>query len=217
LHGAHTLASGDTSQGAGFSGTFALGNARAAVLSSQPEEARAALDSLAPKVAPWVSARVGLGFESEAGLTYTGRTVRVDARHAFEQDSTAISVGAGASAVLRGDERTAPDGVTVAPSGYGFDVPLLVGWRSTAGVLSFWTGTRGGFERVSADASPASALDLRRWYGGGVFGLGLGFRHLHGAIEVDAYYQNVTGSMGGADVSLRGMTVTPAAAMTVSF
>jgi hypothetical protein len=217
LHGAHTLPGGDTSQGAGFSGTFALGNARAAVQSPQSAEQRAALDSLAPEVAPWVSARIGLGSENEAGLTYTGRAVRFDARHAFENDSTALSLGAGASAVLRGEDQTAPDGATVAPSGFGFDVPILFGWRSTAGVVTLWAGARGGFEKLTADTSPAAELDLQHWYGGGVVGLGLGFRHFHGAIELDGYYNNVSGSMGGADVRLSGITLTPAAGLTFSF
>jgi hypothetical protein len=217
LHGAHTLASGDTAQGAGFSGTFAVGDARAAVQSSNENVHRAALDALAPGVAPWVNARIGIGAESEAGITYTGRAVRFDARHAFEDDSTAVSIGAGASGVLRGDERTAPDGVTVAPAGFGFDVPILFGWRSSAGVVSVWAGGRAGFERVAANASPASEIELRRFYGGGVFGFGLGFRHVHGAIELDGYYQHVSGSMGGGDVRLSGLTLTPGAALILKF
>jgi hypothetical protein len=179
---------------------------------------RAALDSLAPQVAPWVSARVGVGFDSEAGITYTGRAVRLDARRAFDlEDSTAVSIGIGGSAVLRGEERPGPDGVVVAPAGFGFDVPILFGWRSTAGVVSLWVGGRGGFEKIGADSTPASSIDLRRWYGGGVVGLGLGFRHLHGAVELDAYYQSVSGSMGGDDVHFTGATVTPAAGLTLSF
>jgi hypothetical protein len=219
LHGAHTLALGDTAQGAGFSGTFALGDARAAVQSARATEQRAALDALAPGVAPWVNARVGIGADSEAGLTYTGRAVRFDARHAFEfeETSTAFSIGAGGSAVLRGEERTAPDGVVVAPGGFGFDVPLLFGWRSTAGVVSLWAGARGGFERISASPTPASEVDLRRVYGGGVIGLGLGFRHLHGAIELDSAYQRVSGSVYGADIRLNGITLTPAAGLILKF
>jgi hypothetical protein len=217
LHGAHTLATGDTAQGAGFSGTFAVGDARAAVQSSNESVHQAALDALAPGVAPWVNARIGIGADSEAGITYTGRAVRFDARHAFEDDSTAISIGAGASGVLRGEERTAPDGVTVAPAGFGFDVPILFGWRSSAGVVTFWAGARGGFEKVAADASAASAIDLKRWYGGGVFGFALGFRHVHGAIELDGSYQNVSGSMGGSDVRLSGVTLTPGTALVVTF
>jgi hypothetical protein len=217
LHGAHTLGGGDTAQGAGFSGTFAVGDARAAVQSSEEGVHRAALDSLAPGVAPWVNARIGLGSENEAGITYTGRAVRFDARHAFEDESTAISIGAGASGVLRGDERTAPDGVTVAPAGFGFDVPILFGWRSSAGVVTLWAGARGGFEKVAANASPASEIDLKRFYGGGVFGFGLGFRHVHGVIELDGSYQNVSGSMGGGDVRFSGITLTPAAALVLTF
>ena len=153
LHGAHVLSRGDTAQGAGFSGTFAVGDAKAAVRSTSAADQRAASDALSGS----------------------------------------------------------------APSGFGFDVPLLVGWRSTAGVVTLWTGVRGGFEKLSADSSSATALDLRRWYGGGVIGLGLGFRHVHGAIELDAYDQSVTGSYAGSDVRVTGVTLTPAAGVILSF
>jgi hypothetical protein len=217
FHGAHTLGRGATAQGAGFSGTFALGDARSAAASQAPEQS-AAIDALAPRVAPWVNARIGLGAESEAGLTYTARAIRLDARHAFEDGSVALSVGAGASGILRTRDPVI-EGNTVrsAPGGFGFDVPVLVGWRSDAGVVTLWAGARGGFEMLGADRSTAHELDLRRWYGGAVVGFGLGFRHVHGAIELDTYYQSVSGSLGAQNVRLTGVTLTPGAGLILTF
>jgi hypothetical protein len=48
-------------------------------------------------------------------------------------------------------------------------------------------------------------------------GLGLGFRHVHGLFEFDASYHRVSGSIGGADVRFGGLTLTPAAALVVTF
>ena len=55
---------------------------------------------LGPGISPWVSARVGLPHANEAGLTYTGRSLRLDGRHAFSLGGAwALSLGLGASAV----------------------------------------------------------------------------------------------------------------------
>jgi hypothetical protein len=171
-------------------------------------------------MAPWVNFRLGLGRQSEAGVTFSGRAVRVDARRAFEDEALAVSVGAAASAVLRSSDagrETAGGTSTWGPWGYGFDVPIVLGWRSTAGVVSLWVGARGGFEKLMANASSSIAIDLRRWYGGGVVGLGLGFRHLKGVIELDAYYQGVSGSFAGDDVHLSGVTLSPGAGLIFNF
>src|SRR5258708_26793699 len=75
LHGAHALGPGATAQGAGFSGTFATGDVKAAARATRSADRDAAADAIAPGVAPWVGARVGIGGENEAGLTYTGRSL----------------------------------------------------------------------------------------------------------------------------------------------
>ncbi len=219
LHGAHTLASGATAEGAGVSGTFAMGDSSAALQSPRPAEQRAAIDALSPSVAPWVGARIGLGNENEAGLAYTGRAVRLDARHALEGESTAVSVGAGASAVLKGreEERASQGEAVSAPSGFGFDIPILVGWRSRAGVVTLLWGARVGFERLTFGDSAPGGSALERWYGGAILGLGIGFRHIHGVFEVDATYHNVSGSIGGDDVRFGGVTLSPATALVLTF
>jgi hypothetical protein len=240
LHGAHSLDPGRTTAGAGFSGTFANGGVSAAVreargnaMSNTPEERSAAargdavIAAFAPSVAPWVAARVGLPSSNEAGLTYTGRSARLDFRHAFEDDALALSIGAGASVLLSGHGQDGAAPGTELKLGFGSmgaDVPILFGWRSDAGIVTLWAGPRGGFERLTGDATigpndsaMSGSLNLRHWYAGGVIGLGLGFRHLHGALELDTCYQSVDGSVAGLDVHLSGLTLAPAAALLATF
>jgi hypothetical protein len=240
LHGAHPLRERETSVGAGFSGTFATGDpatlrsrvAQTASANSAPGDpaelarATAVLLTMAPAVAPWVSARLGLQGNNEVGLTYSGRAAGFDARHAFVDDAWALSVGLGASWIgTAPSDQPSASNVTLDWRSAGVDVPILVGWRSTAGVVSLWAGARAGFERVaghgvlytSADQSSSGNLDLARVYGGGVVGLGFGFRHLHGTLELDATYQNVSGSVGAFDVRVRGVTLAPAAGLVATF
>jgi hypothetical protein len=220
LHPAHVLPEGQVSGGAGVSGQFAFGEA-ARAMSAQPPpgdeeqqfvEHAVAEASLAPGIAPWVGARVGLGAQSEAGLTYTGRSARIDARHAFGDETVAYSIGAGATAILANPESHAPTGtvpeatagrLTGSPEdpaarGWGLDVPAIVGWRSSASVVELWTGVRAGVEHVGAAVplgGPTATLeDLAtlsgmRWYGGGLVGAAIGFRPIWIALELDASYQ----------------------------
>jgi len=188
-----------------------------------------------PAVAPWVSGRVGFESLMEAGLTYTGRSVRLDGRHAFEWGRVALSAGLGASAVLSGPtgDKTAgtparPEGSTyfevAHPRGFGADLPLLIGWQDSSQIVTVWTGPRGGFERLTAEVSltlPSPArrgdLSIGRWYWGWLVGFAVGFRHVHGAIELCAYQQAVHGNVLGTDVSVTGITVAPAAALLATF
>jgi len=222
LHGAHALDVGATAQGAGFSATFATGEARRAVGLERDSAAngatpgaqaaarsQAVLNSMSPSLAPWVSARIGISGDNEGGLTYTGRGIRIDVRHAFEDDDVALSIGGGASGVHT-DEPSGPTGV-------GFDIPVIAGWRSTGGVVTLWAGARGGFEKLVAGSAAGTGLDLRRWYGGSVVGMALGFRHVHGALELDAYYQSLSGSWAGQDVKVAGVTLTPGAGLILTF
>jgi hypothetical protein len=239
LHGAQTLDPGKVNAGAGLSGTFAnagigaaVHEARTATLNTPDGRTAAArgdavMAAVAPTVAPWVAARVGLASNNEAGLAYTGRAVRLDARHSFEDGSLAYSIGAGISFALAGHEQ---DGATPNTSfklglgSVGADIPLLFGWQSDSGIVTAWIGPRAGFERVTGDAaldavgtSPSGHLGLNHWYAGGVLGLALGFRHLHGAFELDAYYQNVDGTLAGIDVHVTGLTLAPSAALITTF
>ena len=116
----------------------------------------------APGLSPWVGARAGIGFTSDAGVTWTGRSVRIDGRHAFESKHYALSIGLGASGVLsqpgadkpgqtsRGG-RDIPGVDSAGASGWGLDVPVLVGYRSSASLVQVWGGIRGGFEHIGGD------------------------------------------------------------------
>jgi hypothetical protein len=168
---------------------------------------------------------VGVAGDNEVGLSYTGRFVRLDARHAFESGSIAFSIGAGA----RGTWNAAGDGTDASPGavppsrigGYGFDVPLLVGWRSDAGIVSLWAGARGGLERFgdlgSGETAPGRRLTFTHAYVGGVGGLSLGFRHVHAALELETAYHSVTGTVDTRSVELNGVTLAPAGALLFTF
>lgn len=245
------LSEGKTTLGAGVSGTFLTGQAArdlvdaravplasggASPLPSSPESQEtyargaAAVAALGPAVAPWVSARVGLPYNTEAGLTFTGRTVRADARHAWQGEHLALSVGAGVSAPLMSQAASGSQlaGLSFAQKGgtssFGVDAPVLVGWQSRSGIVSLWTGPRFGYERIGAEAtfateSPALVGDIsiERVYYGGVVGMAIGFRHLYGAIELDAYRQSISGDVLGQSVSSSAVTLAPAAALVAKF
>jgi hypothetical protein len=249
LHPAHVLPSGNVSAGAGLSGQFAFRRDPGAGPPEQHAfEDAVARASLSPGVAPWVGLRAGLGGRFEAGLTYTGRSVRADARRAFGRDAVAVSVGAAASAVFSDPQdhvengtapppmqgRLPPGGGDLRATGYGFDVPVLLGWRSTASVVQGWVGARGGVERIDGDLpspppmGPASLVSFSatRWYGGGLVGAAVGLWPVTVAVELDVTYQGVSGNAtfpvpAGAprqrDGSVSGITLAPAGAIIGKF
>jgi hypothetical protein len=185
--------------------------------------------AIAPQVAPFVGMRLGLEGDNEIGLSYTGRGVRADARHAFEKGPWALSVGAGVSGYRppsrqEVDPETGYTGTVKADAfSYGFDVPVLFGWRSDAGIVSLWGGVRGGYERVSGDVAdtPTSPtrlpLALHHWRVGGVAGITLGFRHVHAALELETAYHGVSGDIGDLALKLNGVTLTPAGGLRFTF
>ncbi|HEU4405914.1 MAG TPA: hypothetical protein VFS43_11660 [Polyangiaceae bacterium] len=238
LHPAHVEPEGVVVAGAGVSGQITLGGAEQAVLDARaasPGGAPAAdprtyrrgavaLASFAPGVAPWVGARVGLGGQNEAGLAYTGRSLRVDARHAFGDERWAFSAGAGAHGVLR--QREDDPGLSGLDlnevSGYGFDLPLIAGWQSDAGLIRAWGGLRLGYERLGGrvglgEPDPVSLSAWRAW-GGGLVGLAMGFRHVYVALELDAAYHRAEGRLGDErGLELEGLTLAPGGALLGRF
>jgi len=232
LHGAHALAPGSTTSAVGFSSTFTAGAARDAVDAARKSDTSTAqrddllikqgvvAAALNPAVAPFLGMRVGLPGDNEAGLSYTGRFLRLDARHAFESGPWAWSVGLGAntswsSADTGGDPAAAE--VQRRAGSLGFDIPLLVGWRSDAGIVSIWGGARGGTERIGDWSSESNALGLTHWRVGGIAGLSLGFRHIHAAVELETSYHGIRGNFGGTAVNMKGVTLTPAGGLLFSF
>jgi hypothetical protein len=250
MHPAHALAPNHTTLGGGVSSQFVLGNAADQIDSARAtmndasvlpnEEARYVEGALAqvllgPGLAPWVGARAGLGYTSDAGLTYSGRALRLDGRHAFEMDDVALSAGLGASYVMKRPGHDAPSSAPGGSSeavpgldagdvgGLGIDVPLIAGWRSQAELLQIWGGVRGGYERLRGNVllsiDPAlqpgdveeDPLEAERYYAVGVIGLAVTIHPVVIALEVDGGYQHGEGTLrrptGGPTLRSVGGTV----------
>ncbi|XYH96808.1 hypothetical protein ACMHYB_55045 [Sorangium sp. So ce1128] len=235
LHPAHVLRPGFVSVGGGLSGEMIIAGATATPDASASAGSPAASENtarrklseiaVAPGVAPWASARVGLEGENEAGLTYTGRAIRLDGRHAFPLGEAALSIGLGASALFSGGPGPAAEASDV--HGAGVDVPLLLGFRSDADLYAVWFGPRLGFELLGGQVRlPASGAATRgplvdasgqHLQVGFVLGVRGGFRHVHVAVEATATYHHASGEIAGAPVALGQGTVTPGGGLTVSF
>ncbi len=230
MHPAHVLRPGFVSMGAGVAAQVALQPAPASAPAPQPgERAPASLHEVAigPHLAPWVGGRIGIQGSNEAGITYSGRSVRLDGRHAFG-DSPALSLGLGLHAVV--PERSGGDPTKRSVYGGGLDIPLLVGWHSKSDLYAIWAGPRGGFELLGGqvgileidppagapDDDPAS-LEARHVWVGGVAGLRAGFRHVHVVVEVDAAYHHASGTVGGVSASFDQGTIAPAGALVLTF
>lgn len=222
MHPVHPLPDGDVTVGAGFSGTVPISPSQLNTV----DTADRALEegAFAPGLAPWVSGRMGLPEDFEAGLTYTGRSARVDGRHAFVFGDTALSLGIGASGLLpkRDDEL----GMRV--GGFGFDVPVLFGWRSDADIYSVWVGPRGGAEYLNGqrevgqdpvDPDLFLVEDIGGWhaYAGGVLGMRIGFRYVFATLELDGAMHWAGGNVGETDVTLSQFSLAPAGAIVVKF
>ncbi|HEY6463808.1 MAG TPA: hypothetical protein VIY73_26745 [Polyangiaceae bacterium] len=244
LHPARTLPAGQARASGGFSGTIALGTLSDAIRNAESDPngggvtgdttfAKGALvaASVGPGLSPLVSARVGVGWQSEGGLAYTGRAIRADIRRSFDLSTHwALSIGAGGSAALYGhqDGSTLEDVSLNQLHGWGADVPLLVGYQSTGDIYMVWLGARGGGEHVDISdvtsepkavtlGSPPVGLSATRYWGGGLLGFAVGFRHVHVALELDASYATITGTYAGTSATVAGVTLAPATALWWDF
>ena len=249
LHPARTLPVGDVRAAAGVSANVAAGSLGEDLRSARdlaardPQQAPGApgtnaayakgalvAAAIAPGLAPFVGARVGVGNSFEGGLAYTGRAVRADLRRSFDDGRASLSIGLGLSAALSGRQTSneLPNVDLASLKGYGADIPLLVGWESAGGIYKVWGGARGGFERVVVEtltSEPKAVtlgnapvhLDANRYWGGGVVGLATGLGHVHVALELSAAFQVATGTYNGNDVTVRGITLAPATALWWSF
>jgi hypothetical protein len=229
------MAPGQIMVGAGVSGELALEQVATTTMPADSQN-RVALQNLAvsPGVAPWGAARVGIVGSNEAGLTYTGRSVRVDARHAFALGKAALSIGLGASAIVpNAPKGENPTGVW----GGGGDIPVLIGVRTSSDIFAFWFGPRAGFEVFTGQVqlsdlmggTPLFDITGRHFYAGLTAGTRVGFRHVHVALEVNAAYHAANGSFQAAmtpgggpatsstPASFTQISVTPAGALEVNF
>jgi hypothetical protein len=224
LHPAHVLHAGDVSAGAGLSGELTLSRINVSAGSDPASAGRLAQIAAAPGIAPWVGARFGVVGDNEAGLTYTGRSLRVDVRHAFAIGTAALSVGLGGSVIAA--ERPGQDLAGSSVFGGGVDIPVLFGVHSKSDLYAFWIGPRGGFEALSGqvavtpgqtDVLLLSDVKARHLFGGFVVGVRGGFRHVHVAIEVDGAYHRADGSILGASTGVGLFAVAPSGALILSF
>lgn len=224
LHPAHVLNPGDVALGAGVTAQFGALDPPPA---ERPDDrGPQLLDSIAVAsgVSPFVAGRVGISGGFEAGLTYTGRQIRVDGRKAFPFKRWTLSIGLGGSVLL---PKPLP-GDSGSVYGAGGDIPFLVGWSSSADLYALWFGPRVGFEilggRVLENQFVAGGDDNRfddlsgqHVYAGGLVGFRVGFRHFHAALELDVNYHFAAGSFGPEETSIENLSIAPAGAMIVSF
>jgi hypothetical protein len=249
LHPAQTLDTGVVRAAAGVSANVAVGSAADDLRTAREEAARAGsavpgapgtdpayakgalvAAAIAPGLAPFVAARVGVGNHIEGGVAYTGRGVRIDMRRSLDFEKVSLSAGVGVTGAFYGRDQSTPlPGVDLtALHGYGADVPLLVGWHSEGGLYQLWAGARGGFERDDIETltsepkditigTPPIRLAATRFFGGGLAGIATGFRHVHVAAEIAASYQSVTGDFNDTHVTASGLSITPAAALWWTF
>jgi hypothetical protein len=175
-------------------------------------------------VAPFAAARVGIGWQAEGGLAYTGRGLRADVRRSFDLDEHwALSAGIGGSAALYGHQQGGPlQGVDLTSlRGWGADVPVLVGYESDGGLYMLWVGARAGWDEVQIQSaasatpigSPPLSLSASHFWGGPLLGMAVGFRHVHVAFELDTGYGTVSGDFNGSHVQVTGATVAPSSAL----
>jgi hypothetical protein len=257
LYPAHTLPQSSVSFAAGTSGHVSLGGLAAAeddlkaaaavgggAVTSEERAGfvRGALArfAVAPGVAPFVAARAGLGHHSEAGFSYLGRAVRLDARRAFEWPKVALSLGlAGTGALSRAGDKPTREvagqdaglrSVEVTSlRGYGFELPVVFGYRSSADVVLLWAGVRGGMERDSFDLVLVETPDEQfgtsgsamRYWGGALVGFAVGLSPIQVRVELDAAYQSIHGNLltGGGELTaeVAGWALTPAMAISAKF
>ena len=146
----------------------------------------------------------------------------------MEKGPWAFSAGAALDAVFAGGTTsTTLAGVDMSSlRGFGFDVPLLVGWHSTAGFYRIWVGARGGWQRYyistlstepRAGLPAPTGLEADRAHVGGVVGIATGFRHVHVALELEAGFEYLTGTWNATPAQVSGASLTPATALWWDF
>ena len=240
LHPARTLPPGEVRAFGGFSGNVPVGSFASAIRNaeSDPNQGTSSGDatyakgalvaaSIGPGLAPIGGARVGVGWQSEGGLAYTGRALRADLRHSIDLSTHwSLSLGVAGSAALYGhQDGSSLENVSLGQlHGWGADVPVLVGYESEGSLYMLWMGARGGGEHVDISdvtsepkavtlGMPPISLSATRFWGGGLVGFAVGFRHIHVAFELDVAYATISGNYNDTPVTVAGLTIAPATAL----
>ncbi len=239
LHPAHVLPAYRTAFAVGVSDRFLLGDAQRALNGTEPPApgtpdepnrrvTRSALAELVegPAVAPYAAARLGIPGSNEAGLSYSGQSLRGDFRHAFDWGAYALSAGLGVTGRFGQTATDLPPEVDLSRSrAVGVDLPVLFGYRTDADLISVWGGVRGSFDRwsgtLSLDSDPAFELDAHRLAVGPIFGMSVGLPPFWVSAELELDYAHVTGTLErpGAryDARIDGWSARPAGALIAKF
>ena len=262
LHPAQPLPVDTVSVGAGVSGEFASaeindtieeGRSAAGQPLNDPATANAYAQGVltealvAPGMAPWVAARVGLPSNTEAGLTYTGRSLRLDGRFAFDvAEQWMMSVGLGVSGVLLTPDRegtqvddggpnTNPDAeFELTGKGWGADLPVLIGYQVLDGIADVWLGPRFGFESLDGDlrvrrgdpTSPLLDAEGTSLWASFLAGFSLGIPPLWLRFELATTYHRLSGSVQATEpdsdlqfdkLEAAGWTLMPSGAIVGKF
>jgi hypothetical protein len=172
-------------------------------------------------VAPVGSFRYGVGDHTDLGLMVAGPLVRLDVRQELVLGDLGGLVpitlvgGVGPYVGFIGSDVDGEGGMRV-----GANVPLLVGIDALS-FLQLWIGARFGVEHAFGDLQDSagalasvSAIGLRI---GGVFGLALGFRHLHVMIELTGGWETWSGDLGASQIAVSGAVLVPAFAVRYRF
>ena len=204
----------------------ALDGARAST--STPEDqvrAAVAYGVSPPGVAPYVSARGGLGHDSEGSLALIGPVVRVGARRVLLRDEDFRLVGGvnARLAFVSGAHQSIASSLSIDESRlWGGELTLQAG-IARRNIYDLWVGLRGGYlysdSRVSHPAVSASAFDLgaHRVETGLSVGVRVGFGRVAVAVELEAQLAWTTGSGGGYSGSALGFALVPAGAVSYGF
>ena len=253
MHPAQPLPAGVTSLSAGAGSHWIGGQARRDIDAAQsqwaasqggpqslPPSAELAAAAWAPGLFPWVSMRLGLGSRNEAGVAYTGKHARIDARHAFGLDRWVMSLGLGATMGLMHARAVDGDGTSTFGSSeslsgldtsdvrsIGVDLPFIVGWRSSADVARVWMGLRPSYDHgygnlVLSTQSTPTTLEFRSdtFTMSALAGFAIGLRPLFVAMELgfgDARAHgtllNTSAVAASSSASVSAYSFTPAAAL----
>jgi hypothetical protein len=189
--------------------------------------------SIGPGLAPVGGARVGVGWQSEGGLDLHGTRAAGRPPPLFRPCRPAgrsRSASAGSAALYGHQEGSSLPNVSLneltagaptCPSSSGYS-------RAKASLYMLWFGAAAGGEHVDISdvtSEPASttlgappiSLSATRFWGGGLVGFAVGFRHIHVAFELDASYATITGDYNQHERAGRcGVTLAPSSRPVVA-
>jgi len=239
LHPARTLPPGEVRAFGGSAATCRWGRSPARFATRSPIRTQGASTgdatyakgalvaaSIGPGLAPSVGRASGsAGSPRRAGVHGAGAAGRSPP---LDRPSThwSLSLGVAGSAALYGhQDGSSLENVSLGQlHGWGADVPVLVGYESEGSLYMLWMGARAGGEHVDISdvtsepkavtlGMPPISLSATRFWGGGLVGFAVGFRHIHVAFELDVAYATITGNYNDTPVTVAGLTVAPATAL----